>query len=77
MPRYYFHLEGRNRASDVEGQDFPDVEAAHRHARLVAWDLARNAPQFSLQEAKIVLTDEDGRKVLSIALEGSTELHEN
>ena len=40
MPLYFFHLHGSG-AKDVEGQEFPDDEAAREEAKAVARDLTR------------------------------------
>jgi hypothetical protein len=48
MPLYFFHLHGSG-ASDTEGQEFPNDEAARKEARAIARDLSWN---------KVVTTDE-------------------
>jgi hypothetical protein len=41
MSLYYFHLRGSG-ARDLEGEEFPNDDAAREEARAVARDLSRN-----------------------------------
>jgi hypothetical protein len=60
MPRYFFHLSGSG-ARDVEGQDFPDDEAAREEARLAARELSENSRVSKTEH--IVVTDIDGNGI--------------
>jgi hypothetical protein len=57
MPRYFFHLSGSG-ASDIEGQDFPNDEAARQEAKLVARELSQESRISKLE--RLVVTDADG-----------------
>jgi hypothetical protein len=57
MPRYFFHLAGSG-ATDVEGQDFPNDEAAREEAKLAARELLEMS-RVSKHES-IIVTDADG-----------------
>ncbi len=60
MPRYYFHLHGSG-ARDVDGQEFPNEEAARAEARAVARDLSQNRNPASNE--RVVVTDADGKVI--------------
>jgi Domain of unknown function (DUF6894) len=60
MPRYYFHLHGSG-ARDLEGQEFPNDEAARQEARAVARDLSQNRNPAS--DERVVVTDADGKVI--------------
>ena len=60
MPRYYFNLHGSG-AHDLEGQDFPNDEAARAEARAVARDLSQNRNPST--DERIVVTDADGKVI--------------
>ena len=60
MPRYYFALHGSG-ASDLEGQDFPNDEAARIEAQAVARDLSQNRNPAS--DERIVVTNEKGEVI--------------
>jgi hypothetical protein len=60
MPRYFFHLHGSG-ARDIEGQEFPNDEAARQEAVAVARDLGRN--RSLTKNDRLVVTDASGRVV--------------
>ena len=60
MPRYFFHLHGSG-ASDTEGQEFPNDEAARNEARAVARDLSRNKPVAT--DERLIVTGSDGKVI--------------
>ena len=41
MPRYFFHIENRERLIDDGGEEFTDDQAALREAELIAGDLSK------------------------------------
>jgi hypothetical protein len=55
MPRYYFHLRGSG-AIDLDGEEFPDDEAAIAEAKQVARELTRGRTGGS-QEYVVVTND--------------------
>jgi hypothetical protein len=45
MPRFHFHLRALGTIQrDVEGEELPDLAAAHAHAATVAEELMRHSP---------------------------------
>jgi hypothetical protein len=60
MPRYYFALHGSG-AGDLEGQDFPNDDAARAEAQAVARDLSDNRNPTS--DERIIVTNEKGEVV--------------
>lgn len=58
MPRYFFHLSGSG-ARDIEGQDFPDDEAAREEAKLAARELSQSSRVP--KDERIVITDAGGK----------------
>jgi hypothetical protein len=69
MPRYYFHYRNGDLFKDDIGQQLPGLEAARRHARQVALDLARGGEPKS---ASVVVAEED-RTVLVVQLFSETQ----
>ena len=57
MSVYFFSLRGLS-AHDMEGQEFPDDDAARREAAAVARDLSRN--QNVVTEDRVIVTNADG-----------------
>jgi uncharacterized protein DUF6894 len=71
MPRFFFHLEGGStRVADDEGTELGTAQDADRHARLVAWELAKNARPDFIAGLVLVLTDDRGQRLLQIPLVG-------
>ena len=66
MPRYFFHLKGSG-ATDTEGQDFADDDAARQEAVAVARELSRNRT-VSTNE-RLVVTNANGEIIHEEALE--------
>ena len=58
MPRYFFHLSGSG-ARDIEGQDFPDDDAARKEAKLAARELSQSSRVP--KDERIVITDAGGK----------------
>lgn len=72
MPRFFFHLlDGNTRLDDCDGEVFPTAQDAMEHARYVACEVARNAPPSATVERWLSLTDEQGREILRVPLDGS------
>ena len=64
MPRYFFHLEGREeRIADRRGQILPDEAAALREANLVAAALKT----YRGEAWKVIVTNEWGHEVTEAA----------
>jgi hypothetical protein len=60
MPRYFFHLEGREeRITDRRGQILPNEDAALREANLVAAALRT----YRGEAWKVIVTNEWGHEV--------------
>ncbi|MBV8688380.1 MAG: hypothetical protein JOZ90_07415 [Alphaproteobacteria bacterium] len=71
MPRYYFHLHGRqNRLEDDEGVVLPDSEAAWYQAIRSGREVIRGELQLGLrfEEQVIEIVDEGGAPVEHIPL---------
>lgn len=74
MPRYFFQLhQGPNRLDDPYGDEFATLAEAEEHARVVAYELGRNAPASDLQNARVMVLDGDGREVFTVGLEQISE----
>jgi hypothetical protein len=60
MPRYFFHMHGSG-ASDTQGQELPNDEAARKEAKAVALDLSRNKAVAT--DERLVVTNADGKVI--------------
>jgi hypothetical protein len=60
MPLYFFHLRGAS-PDGVEGQEFPDDDAARQEAEAVARDLARNRTGVSAE--RVIVRNAEGEIV--------------
>jgi uncharacterized protein DUF6894 len=60
MPRYFFHLRGSD-AHDIEGQEFPNEEAAREEARAVARELSQNRNPTSHEY--LIVTNAEGKVI--------------
>jgi hypothetical protein len=69
MPRFFFHLNGVEPVEDDEGEEFPTVEDAERHARRVAWELASNAKPSIKIGTTVILADDRGQELLRVPLQ--------
>jgi hypothetical protein len=56
MPRYYFHYRNGDLFKDDQGEELPDLDAARRHARRVAVELAQGGEP---QSASVVVAEAD------------------
>lgn len=65
MPRYYFNLYGSG-ANDLDGQEFPNDDAACEEARAVARDLSQNRNPAS--DERIVVTNDKGDVIHEVPL---------
>jgi uncharacterized protein DUF6894 len=71
MPRYYFHVRSANdTVLDEEGDDLPDLEAAHRQALASARELLGNAIKAGRDPVpeSIVIADALGLVVMIVPL---------
>jgi hypothetical protein len=69
MPLYFFEFQHRkSRLRDHEGQPFSGPVEAERHARQVAYELARNNSPASLDGKFVVLLDGERNKIIAISL---------
>jgi hydroxymethylglutaryl-CoA reductase len=70
MPQYFFHVHNSIEASDNEGRDFADVDAARQEAVQAARELiceeVRQGRPIILHH-HIDVEDADGRNVLTVA----------
>lgn len=68
MSRYFFHILGRVRWEDEEGQEFPDLPAAWQCAiaRLGTVDCRRLGSRRA--ELSIQVTSEDGATLFAVSL---------
>ena len=60
MPRYFFHLHGSG-AHDIDGQEFPNDEAARAEATAVARELSQN--KGVVTHERIIVTNADGKVI--------------
>lgn len=68
MARYFFHLLGRSRWEDVDGEELPDVAAARACARRRIIGLGnRRGPDDCLS---IQVTRADGRTLFTVSTGG-------
>lgn len=71
MARYFFHVRlGNDLALDPEGEDFPDLQAAHEEALRCACEIvAERLLAGDLIDAQsIEIVGEDGTLILSVPL---------
>jgi hypothetical protein len=71
MPRYFFNMvegHGKNVVRDCEGTPLPGVRAARKEAIGLARDVAGHGLRELTQAWQVVVTDERGDHVLTIAL---------
>jgi len=68
MPRFFFHFRGQNGFKrDEEGQDLPDVQAAHAEALKSAQELWSDLPpDMARDEICIEIADGTGETVLTV-----------
>jgi hypothetical protein len=72
MTRYYFHVRSADdTVLDEEGDELPDVEAAHRQALASARELLGNAIKVGRDPVpdSIVIADASGREVMIVLLQ--------
>lgn len=71
MPHYFFNMvegDGRDAVRDSDGVVLSDAGAARKKAAGLARDIVRHGFQEPIESWKIVVTDESGEQVLSLAL---------
>ncbi|PWT85467.1 MAG: hypothetical protein C5B56_14015 [Proteobacteria bacterium] len=71
MPRYFFNMvegQGKKVVRDSEGTVLPSVRAAKKEALGLARDVAGHGLRGLTQTWKVVVTDEHGEAVLTVAL---------
>jgi hypothetical protein len=65
MPRFYFHLHHDGKVTaDVEGEEFPDVDAANCEAVLVVTHLTKERLVGPRETLVVEVHDEQGRAVV-------------
>jgi hypothetical protein len=65
MPRYFFQIDGE---LDDEGVELPDLRSVQVEAiRTIAEILKETSASFGDGDLVLVVTDEDGRRVLTTA----------
>ena len=73
MPRYFFHIsDGRRTYPDPSGVTLPSFEAARAHAHQDARALSESWMALSQAEWRLMVADESGAHLLSIALSQAT-----
>jgi hypothetical protein len=73
MPRYFFHIMGRNGIidQDFDGYEFSDVEGARQEAHTLANELIFDALADGTSAHEVIeVTDETGRVILRLACAG-------
>ncbi len=71
MPRYFFNMvdgDSKNLVRDSEGAVFSGVSEARKEAVSLARDVARHGFRGSTETWKVVVIDENGDEVLTVAL---------
>jgi hypothetical protein len=69
MPRYFFNLRNDLSVNDEEGQELPDLDAAHEAARKFALDMAAVSVaehQHLNLHHRIEVVDEAGKSVMVV-----------
>jgi hypothetical protein len=67
MPRFYFHIRNGDayEDKDPDGDDLPDLQAAHAEALQVARDFWKDWSHAEIGMA-VEVVDEDGRTLLTV-----------
>jgi hypothetical protein len=76
MPKFYFAMSDDTVLDDTEGTDLPDVDAARRHAKVVAAELMHHRDSMLGQpwsDWTMIVKDDKGEKVLSFRVSGDVE----
>ncbi len=72
MPRYFFHLKNETRLKGDTGEVLATLEEAKGRARLVASEMGAHQTEKHNSDLWIAVTDEEGREVFRISLDGKT-----
>lgn len=62
MPRFYFPIIDGTRLDDPTGVEVPDVEAARRHAQLIATHMLTH------HRRHVIVVDEDGNELHRVSV---------
>jgi hypothetical protein len=65
MPRYYFDVKNGRRLPDSTGLDCSDYQDAEAKARIIARQIARDAPAAA-QPRHIAVLDEDRNEISTV-----------
>lgn len=73
MPRYFFHTHNGDCIRDELGEDLPDAEAAREEAVTVLGEILRyrGAAFWSTRSFSVIVTDAEGRTVVSVTARAS------
>jgi hypothetical protein len=70
MPRYIFSLSDGRSVIRAKALELADAATARKEAAIFARQLGRDAPGRLRVRGDVVVTDADGREVLSVAVPG-------
>jgi len=73
LPHFYFHTENGDCIQDDQGEDLPDVDAAREEAVAVLGEILRyrGAAFWETASFSVIVTDSDGRTVVSVTAKAS------
>lgn len=73
MPHFYFHTENGDCIRDDQGEDLPDIDAAREEAVTVLGEILRyrGAAFWETASFSVIVTDADGRTVVSVTATAS------
>jgi len=73
LPHFYFHTKNGDCIRDDQGEDLPDVEAAREEAVTVLGEILRyrGAAFWETASFSVIVTDADGRTVVSVTARAS------
>ncbi|MFN7128387.1 MAG: DUF6894 family protein [Brevundimonas sp.] len=73
MPHFYFHTENGDCIRDDQGEDLADVDAAREEAVAVLGEILRyrGAAFWETASFSVIVTDADGRTVVSVTAKAS------
>ncbi|WAC60322.1 DUF6894 family protein [Brevundimonas sp. SL130] len=73
MPHFYFHTENGDCIRDDQGEDLPDVDTAREEAVAVLGGFCgtRGAAFWETASFSVIVTDADGRTVVSVTAKAS------
>lgn len=76
MPKFYFTMSDDTVLDDTEGTELPDIDAARRHAQVVAAELMHHRESLLGQPWSnwtMIVKNDKGEEVLSFPVSDDTE----